>query len=203
MHTDDTIPIGMCQCGCGAPAPISKQTDLGKGYIKGQPRRYVTGHNRRQSRVEYIIDPVTGCWIWKRMVSPDGYGRATIPGSRPQRQTTAHRVVYERHKGPIPEGMELDHDTCGNRRCVNPNHMIPRTPADHRVKDKGMGFAAEDVEDMCRMAADGIPASRIGEKYGCHRDTVFKYVRRHCGTFTEIRCQPKNETSQSMVELTE
>jgi hypothetical protein len=35
---------GMCACGCGQPAPIAKTTDPRRGWIKGQPVRFIRGH---------------------------------------------------------------------------------------------------------------------------------------------------------------
>lgn len=35
----------LCECGCGRPAPIATQTDRTRGAIKGQPYRFVCGHN--------------------------------------------------------------------------------------------------------------------------------------------------------------
>lgn len=35
----------LCECGCGAPAPIAKYTNSGKGWVKGEPKRFVNGHN--------------------------------------------------------------------------------------------------------------------------------------------------------------
>lgn len=39
----------LCECGCGKPAPISKETSNwhGRGYIKGQPVRFIQGHATR------------------------------------------------------------------------------------------------------------------------------------------------------------
>lgn len=36
-----------CECGCGRPAPIAKRTSTRDGWIKGQPLRFITGHNGR------------------------------------------------------------------------------------------------------------------------------------------------------------
>lgn len=36
---------GRCACGCGERTAISTKTDARYGAIKGQPRRYVFGHN--------------------------------------------------------------------------------------------------------------------------------------------------------------
>ena len=73
----------------------------------------------------YIPEPNTGCWLWLGHLQR-GYGRFEI-GRRGQRQTfLAHRFSYELHKGPIPEGLTLDH-LCRVRCCVNPNHVEPVT----------------------------------------------------------------------------
>ena len=34
----------------------------------------------------------------------------------------AHRAIYEWKRGPIPDGMKLDH-LCRNPSCVNPDHL--------------------------------------------------------------------------------
>lgn len=42
-------PQVSCQCGCGEPAPIATRTDRRYGAVKGQPRRYISGHNRHSN----------------------------------------------------------------------------------------------------------------------------------------------------------
>ncbi len=39
-----TIPVGICQCGCGGVTSIAKKTHRAKGIVKGQPARYMIGH---------------------------------------------------------------------------------------------------------------------------------------------------------------
>jgi hypothetical protein len=41
----------LCQCGCGKPAPIAKRTDRATSRVKGQPMRFISGHNNRGNRV--------------------------------------------------------------------------------------------------------------------------------------------------------
>jgi hypothetical protein len=86
---------------------------------------------------KYEVDPETGCWNWTANIAPQGYGR--IGADAPDYTTLyAHRVSYELHKGPIPEGLVVDH-MCNNRQCVNPDHLqaithkanIERSPAPH------------------------------------------------------------------------
>ena len=55
------------------------------------------------------------CWLWTGAKTMDGYGQFN-------RRSYAHRVSYEMHKGPIPEGLVIDH-LCRNKKCVNPAHL--------------------------------------------------------------------------------
>jgi hypothetical protein len=41
------IPYGYCHCGCGQLAPIHKKTRNPQGHIKGEPAKYIRGHNGR------------------------------------------------------------------------------------------------------------------------------------------------------------
>jgi len=60
-----------------------------------------------------------GCWVWKGHVSPStGYSAIWHQGTN----RLIHRVSYEIHKGPIPEGLSIDH-LCRNRVCWNPEHL--------------------------------------------------------------------------------
>lgn len=75
---------------------------------------------------KYLPEPNTGCWLW---IGKDwsGYGVIWGGGSRKKGKfRAAHRVSYELHIGPIPDGLELDH-LCRVTCCVNPAHLEPVT----------------------------------------------------------------------------
>lgn len=72
------------------------------------------------------------CWPWIASIRPDGYGGFGVG----QSTHLPHRIAYELARGPIPDGLVLDHlchnpnecaggRGCQHRRCVNPRHLEP------------------------------------------------------------------------------
>jgi hypothetical protein len=62
-----------------------------------------------------------GCWPWTGAMRPNGYGSISVMGS-PKRWAAAHRVAYVMARGPIPDGLTINH-LCRNKACVNPAHL--------------------------------------------------------------------------------
>lgn len=64
------------------------------------------------------------CWEWTASRNPLGYGALAID----RQPRPAHRLTYQALRGPIPDGLVLDH-LCRNRGCVNPFHLEAVTNA--------------------------------------------------------------------------
>lgn len=58
------------------------------------------------------------CIEWKGDTHETGYGIVWVNG----RAIRVHRIVYTAKHGDIPEGFVVHHK-CGNRLCININHL--------------------------------------------------------------------------------
>lgn len=85
--------VRVCECGCGQPTMLIPQSDTAKGYIKGQPHRFIGGH------ICHVLP--------KRPIKTALYSN-TRTGDGPLLKV--HRVRAERALGhPLPPGAEVHH----------------------------------------------------------------------------------------------
>lgn len=69
----------------------------------------------------------TACYVWRGGVQTRGYGST---GDGQGGTKLAHRAAWEQEHGPIPDGLTVDH-LCGNKLCVNTDHMELVTRAEN------------------------------------------------------------------------
>ena len=90
------------------------------------------------------VETEAGCWEYTGMIH-DGYG---VLGATPAEGTRrVHRIVWIRLRGPVPDGLVLDH-LCRNRACCNPEHMEP-VPQGENIR-RGMTGAAASARHAKR-----------------------------------------------------
>lgn len=137
--------VGLCRCGCGEATLIAKQTRTSRGWVKGEPLRFIYGHHqrvkpRRPPLESFLakVDKTDTCWLWTGATRPTGYGQFWLNGQC----IGAHRAAYLLLVGPIPEGLQLDH-LCRTPRCVNPAHLEPVTQLENTMR--GESFAVTNA----------------------------------------------------------
>lgn len=166
-------PTPTCRS-CGRALPRSEFDHYPSGPLRPNCRScdapLAEERDRLRNRPEWIVDPETGCWRWNLYVDRLGYGVASLGGSG--RSGPAHRFIYERLVGPIPEGMDLDHVKergCRYRDCVNPAHLEPVT----HVENCRRGKQSVLTLDIARaIRADPRKHREIAADYGIKRVTV-------------------------------
>lgn len=134
-----TVLSGYCHCGCGQQTTIQTKNYRARGWVKGEPKQFVHGHNRTKPLPERFWPKVNkngpnGCWLWTASLTR-GYGVFHMGGGA-SNMAYAHRVAYEWLVGPIPEGLVIDH-LCRNPACVNPDHLEPVTNRENILRGEG------------------------------------------------------------------
>ena len=79
----------------------------------------------KQKKVQNMTyrEEKTGCWIWTGQVSNSGYGRVMeTQDDHGTKMVSAHTASYHAFIGQVPQG-HLVKQSCGNRLCVNPEHL--------------------------------------------------------------------------------
>jgi hypothetical protein len=148
-------PECICECGCGEKTTSPRH-------------RFVRGHQRRKSAVEYIVDPVTGCHVWQRAcLKSGGYGVKRVDG----KLVRVHRLNYEQKYGPIPEGL-VPHHTCENPPCGNPEHIELKTNAGNTRLGRQAKLTEETVAQIREMAEMGATPADLAAEFGVHKGTI-------------------------------
>jgi|SRR5882757_3124034 len=117
-----------------------------------RPDQALPAYDRVMRRVER--DETSGCLLWLGYKQPKGYGivGASISRSTGAKNRTAlvHRVTWEHERGPIPEGLEVDH-ICRTRHCVEITHLQLLTPRANKDRaDHSARIAALRAKTHCK-----------------------------------------------------
>lgn len=165
----ETTSYGLCRCGCGERTAIASRTTTSKGWVKGQPLKYLLGHNAalRVKWIEQDCGYETPCWVYQGTKLPLGYGRV----NRNRRETFAHIHEWEQVNGPVPEGLELDH-LCRVPACCNPAHLEAVTHAENMRRSSRCILNPEKVAEIRRLLATGMVQRVIAERVGVTRGVV-------------------------------
>lgn len=103
---------GYCECGCGGLTPLAPSSETKRGWIKGQPIRFIRGHNTRT--------PERRAWSAEhaRQLGRANKGSSRPSGSRPgplNPQWKGDDITYSTvHRKRIPK----ERGSASDRSCV-------------------------------------------------------------------------------------
>jgi hypothetical protein len=80
-----------------------------------------------------------------------------------------YRRYYEQAKGPIPDGLVIDH-LCRVSLCVNPDHLEAVTEA---VNVQRGNLAKLTVDQVKEIRASPLGAMELSRRYGVAREHIW------------------------------
>ena len=119
------------------------------------------------------------CHVFRGAIMGGGYGCIWVG----QKSMLAHRVAWEQEVGPIPEGMEIDHQ-CRNRACCNVDHLRIVT---HKINTTENSFSVGAINKVKTHCPAGHPydeentrINRAGSRVCriCHAESRPPYIHK-------------------------
>jgi len=126
-------------------------------------------------------------WFWIGLTDRKGYGIISVKRDGKWRNGAAHRVSWELHRGPIPDGLYVLHDCPGGEDvhgCVNPDHLFLGTHQDN-MKDASLKLqmaagernhfhklTKEKVLEIQKLLAGGMMQKDVAKVIGVCKATV-------------------------------
>lgn len=102
-------------CGCGQPAPIAKMTNSARGYIKGQPMRFVARHYKPDKS-----GPNHPRWKGGKFLDSNGYTLINLGGKN--NVVLEHRMIAEKALGKKLPNKAVVHHHSKTELVICQNH---------------------------------------------------------------------------------
>ncbi len=132
------------------------------------------------------VQKTDSCWLWIAALNTVGYGRFWYN----KKMVGAHRFSYELSIGQIPKGIHVLHKKCcGNRSCVNPNHLYMGTNADNQ-RDRVMWghFIFGEAHNNAKLSEEDVLTIRslrknkgytykiLADMFGVDQSHIFRII---------------------------
>lgn len=112
----------LCECGCGGRVSIAKRNDTGRGWVKGQPIRFIAGHS---------LKPRSGSqhpgWKGGRVALGPYVGircDPSHPGASSNGYIYEHRLIAEQALGKSLPETAVVHHVNGDPQDNRPENLV-------------------------------------------------------------------------------
>lgn len=131
----------------------------------------------------------TECLIWPFSCSTPGYGQGTQGG----KTFLAHRLMCELVHGKAPTMAHHAAHSCGNRRCVNPDHLSWKTQSANQLDRIAQGrpftgrakqLTADQVREI-RALTGSVTRDQLAERFGCTESNI-RHIQ-NGATYRDVR----------------
>jgi hypothetical protein len=157
----------LCECGCGQSAPIADRNDPQRGYIKGQPRRFVAGHQHGGERNGSWKGASAGYSALHRYLN-DHYPKTGICDKCGAAARTEYALI---------RGREYSRDRSGYRELCPACHRAYDIDSRPRGERNRKAKLTEDaVRDIRRRYAAGEPRRSLALLYGISLPAIHQVV---------------------------
>lgn len=131
------------------------------------------------------------CWTWLGAKTKHGYGVIRSSGEL----LYAHRISYEKHKGPIPDGLFVCHK-CHNPGCLNPDHLYAGTSQENQLDRRKDGTSntgerhgqSKLTEDQVReILTSDLRKCELVKKFNVSFELIGRIRRRDLWKHVDLR----------------
>lgn len=122
------------------------------------------------------------CWNWTEGTTIGGYGNFIYHGDN----IKAHRMTYILAKGPIPDGLQVQH-LCNNPMCCNPNHLelgdeLKNSQYKYQCDRQNMTLTKDRVREILKVHIDHpeLTQSQIAEMFRISQGMISMIINGMC-----------------------
>jgi plasmid maintenance system antidote protein VapI len=189
----EPVPYGYCHCRCAELAPLAPVNYAERGWVKGEPLKYIHGH---RARLPHATGPradafqkfwmkalpvdgplPTPCFIWQGGLWSNGYAKVSISG----RTRLGHRLAYELANATRLTTDQVVAHHCDHRACINPTHLFLTDAKGNAMDSASKGRArkvlvAGQVMEMRELHAAGWSLTALAKHFAVNASTVKRIV---------------------------